>query len=93
MGKIDFVNRLAEGTDLATEPFPTQCLIEIYGDSRVLIENHLGISEYSRKTVSVFTKIGTVVISGLCLRIALMTKNRVVICGQIQSVTMSKEVR
>ena len=93
MGKRNVSNRLAESTDLAMVPTPTQSLVEIYGDCRVLIENHLGISEYSRQVVSVFTKSGILSVSGLRLRIALMTKNRMVICGQIHGVTLSKGAR
>ena len=90
MSRRNVLNRLAEEADLGTEPLPTQCLVEIYGDCRVLVENHLGISEYSPQVVSVHTKNGLVSISGIHLRIALMTKNRLVVCGQIHGVMLEK---
>jgi sporulation protein YqfC len=93
MKRRNVVNHLAEKTDLSTEPMPTQCLVEIYGDCRVLIENHMGISEYGKEKVSVHTKTGTVAVSGIHLRIAMMTKNRLVICGHIDSVTLEKGAR
>lgn len=72
------------------EAFPTLPLVEIAGDCRVLIENHSGITEYDTDGIKIKVKWGTYYICGKNLSIAYMTKCKVVICGQIQSVSIMK---
>ena len=90
MKKWSVINHLAEQADLGTEPLPTQCLVEIYGDCRVLVENHMGIFEYAQDKVSVHTKNGILSVLGIHLRITMMTKNRLVICGHINGVMLER---
>ena len=61
-------------------------LIELYGGKRILIENHCGVREYSDNLVCVNVKCGQVCVGGCNLKIALMSKERLVICGKIESV-------
>lgn len=91
MGKSHhFLNRLAEGVDLGEEPLPSQPIVEIAGDRRVLIENHYGVKEYSRERIGVKVKYGQVNICGSCLELRHMTKVQLVISGRIDAVTLCR---
>lgn len=91
MGKNHFfLNRLAEGADLAEEPLPGQPVIEIAGDRRVLIENHFGVKEYSRERIGVTVAFGQVNICGSCLELRHMTKVQLVISGRIDAVSLCR---
>lgn len=85
-----FLNRLAEGADLGEEPIPSQPIVEIAGDRRVLIENHYGVKEYSRERIGVKVKYGQVNICGACLELRHMTKAQLVISGRIDAVTLCR---
>ena len=65
---------------------PRVPLIELYGGKRILIENHCGVSEYTDNLICVKVKCGQVCVGGHNLRLALMSKDRLVICGKIASV-------
>ena len=68
--------------------FPGNTVVEITGDSRVLIENHRGVLRYSEEMISVRVKYGQVCINGSRLTLAQMTCSRLVICGCIDGVTL-----
>ena len=84
----DILQRAAMRLDLSGEPVPGMPLVEIYGRCRVLIENHHGIKYYTCCEISVCTKLGEFNISGKNLEIASMTKQRLVITGEIDCVSM-----
>ena len=69
---------------------PGMPLIEIYGQERVLIENHRGIIAYSPCQVTVRVQFGTYNIYGCNLRIAKMGKDQLVIQGKIDNVQLSR---
>lgn len=77
-------------TQSRAEAFPSFPLVEIAGDCRVLIENHLGITQYDVETIKIKVKWGIYDISGENLTIAHMTKSKIVICGKIHSVSIVK---
>lgn len=81
---------MAESADLQGEDIPGQSVVEISGDSRVLIEHHKGVCRYSQELIGVNVKLGTVCISGHGLELALMTKEQLVIRGRIASVTLQR---
>lgn len=91
MGRTMLANKIADTVDLNAELLPNQSLIEIYGDSRVLIECHRGLLRYSNTEVVVSLKRGFSVISGANLTVAMMNKSRIVICGSIGNVELKKE--
>lgn len=91
MGKAnEFLNRLAEGADLAEEPLPGQSVVEIAGDRRVLIEQHYGVKEYSRERIGVKVKFGLILVCGSCLQLRHMTRHRLVISGRIDAVSLCR---
>lgn len=84
-------NRLARDIDLQTEMQPLNSLLEIYGDHRVLVENHRGVREYSHEKVVVCVKSGNVCICGKDLHIVLMSRIRIVIQGKICNIMLNEE--
>lgn len=91
MGKGErFLQSLAEGAEILGEPIPGQPVIEIAGDSRVLIENHLGVEGYSREKICVKLKQGSVQVCGCGLELVRMNKVNLVIRGKIDCVTLHR---
>lgn len=84
----NLLRRMADSMDLAGEPVPGLPLIEIAGDRRVLIENHLGVREYSRERIGVNVKYGMVTICGCGLELSRMTREQLVISGRIDSLSL-----
>lgn len=82
-----FSERLVFDSDLPSETLPGNSIVEVFGDKRVLIENHYGVSAYSRCEVCVKIPLGTVRISGSALELMCMTKHQLVVCGRIEAVT------
>ena len=79
--------------DLLTELQPLESLVEVYGNQRILIENHRGVCEYTGERIVIKVKNGNVSASGTKMRIVLMTKDRLVIQGLIESISFCKGVR
>ena len=86
----DWIRKLSDNMYFTTEPFPGIPLVEISGDRRILIENHKGIIRYGKEKICVKVKFGTVAICGEKLSLAYMTGEKLVICGEIESVTLIK---
>lgn len=82
------LERFAEYADLQGEALPGQPLLELYGDRRVLIEHHGGVTEYGRDKIQVKVRYGQLCICGSCLELARMTSEQLVITGRIDSVTL-----
>lgn len=88
--RVDIIQRAALGMELPSESILGVPIVEIFGNCRVLIENHSGVTDYSNCRISVCTRFGNYVISGNKLEIANMTKYRLVITGTIESVAIIK---
>ena len=81
---------LLDQFDLPGETLPGQVLVEIAGENRVLIEQHRGIREYSPQRIGVCVRYGMVEICGSGLELRCMSKEQLVICGKIDSVTLRR---
>ena len=68
------------------EPLPGVPLLELAGESRVLIENHYGVSEYSRERVGVKVRFGVLLVCGCGLELAKLSKDQLVISGRIDGI-------
>lgn len=66
-------------------------IIEIAGDRRVLVENHLGVKEYSREKIGIQVSYGSICITGSSLELLHMTKEQLVVCGNIQSIYLLRK--
>ncbi len=85
-----WANQLTSAMNLQDEAIPGQPLVEIVGDFRVLVENHMGVTEYGESLIRVKVKFGNVCVSGCNLELALMTKEQLVITGSIEGVKLNR---
>ena len=86
MGK--WMERLVDRADLQGEVLPGQPLVEIFGEGRVLIEHHGGVTEYGREKIQVKMRYGFLVICGRGLELARMNAEQLIISGCIDSVNI-----
>ena len=63
-------------------------VMELLGQNRLLIENHLGVIFYSVKEIEVKLNGGRVIVSGEDLRLIEMSRVKLVICGRIDSLQL-----
>ena len=70
-----------------------QTIVELAGDRRVLIENHLGVITYGKEKIIVKVKYGAVCVCGCSLELTHMTKEQLVIFGTIQSISLHRRER
>ena len=80
-----WIERLAEETELQGELFPGQPLVELFGDKRVLIEHHRGVTQYGTEEICVRLKYGFMHICGCNLELAKMNDQQLVVTGRIDS--------
>lgn len=85
-----WIERFAESADLQGEALPGQPLLELYGDRRVLIEHHSGVTQYSREQICVRVRYGHLSVCGCGLELARMTAGQLVITGKIESVMLKR---
>ncbi len=87
------MERVALGADLPGMAIPGQSLVEIAGETRVLIENHKGVTVYECDRIHVRVSFGELCICGSGLELARMTKCQLVITGRIDCVTLQRRSR
>ena len=85
-----FLERIVDEMDLTGEPIPGQSIVEIAGDSRVLIENHCGITQYDAEKFCVKVRFGHIAVCGCNLELSQMTRDRLVISGKIGGITIHR---
>lgn len=88
----EFFRQLLE-SDLCDSISSKQTIVEIAGENRVLIENHGGVSGYSGEQIIVKVQYGNICICGCELRLMRMTKDQVIVCGNIHSVALQRGER
>ena len=90
MNKVNWMQKLTDGMDLPGELPPGVPVIEIARDCRVLIEGHRGMTEYSRERIRVRVCYGIVCICGAGLELMHMSKDKLVISGQIEGAQIER---
>lgn len=80
--------RLADAADLPGEAMPGIPVVELLGDNRVLIECHRGVTEYSCEQIGVKVSFGCLCIRGCGLHVRFMTKEKLIISGKMESITL-----
>ncbi len=83
-----WMQRLMDGMDLDPQSLPGVPVVELAGTARVLIEGHCGVTEYSSCRIGVKVCYGTVCVRGCGLELAKMTREQLVISGQIEGVEL-----
>ena len=85
-----FLERLSDERDFLDESIPGQPIVEIAGDGRVLIENHMGVKAYGREKIVVNVRYGFLCVCGCGLELLRMTRHQLVIRGKIDSVLLQR---
>ena len=86
------MRQLLDRADLVEESLPRQPLVELLSDSRVLIENHCGVTEYGTERICVRMRFGFVSITGCGLHLGQMSRQRLVIIGRIHAIEVQRGV-
>ena len=91
MGELlDFVRSASEKLGIPPEILTGLPVVELTGDSAVLIEQHHGISAYSEEQVCVKVNLGLICIEGSGLTIRVMNHEKVMIYGRISSLRIER---
>lgn len=85
--------RMREDSDHGIGAAPYQTIVEIAGEHRVLIENHLGVVTYGNERILIKVKYGFLCICGSCLEMVRMSRDQVVIIGDIHSVSLQRRTQ
>lgn len=88
--KANWIQRIADGSQVCGESLPYVPIVELAGDKRVLIERHNGVVEYDTERIKVLVKYGTVCVQGGGLQLKQMTKEQLVVTGRIDSVQIQR---
>ncbi len=80
--------RSIPGVSLVQDHLPGIPVVEIAGKRRVLIEGHQGISAYQPEQIQVKMAYGCLIVQGCQLTLAHMSKERLVIVGQIGQICL-----
>ena len=91
MPEFRWLSKLADHIQLSDEILPTQSVVELVGEGRVLVEYHKGVCEYSDMRVSVNTSFGVAEICGCNLKLTVITSSQLVIFGIIESIHLIRE--
>lgn len=83
--------RYFENAGLNNEISPNYTIVEIGGSHRVLVENHLGVRRYESCCICVNTGYGYLQVNGSCLCLSYMTKEKILIRGNIDAVNLVQE--
>ena len=89
----DWLQHLADRTELESEALPGLPILEIAGDRRILIERHDGVLEYGPERIRIRVVYGTVCVTGCGLELVRMTRQQLVITGRVDSVSLQRRCR
>ena len=91
MGKnAHFLARAARHAKQMAEPVASLPLVELTGEHRVLIENHIGVTEYGLSEICVAVKFGHIRVLGTCMHLQHMTRERLLITGNIDQISLCR---
>lgn len=88
MGKLRSIAKSFTTDELIGESLPKQPIIELFSDNRVYIERHLGVYAYSDTQIHIGVHFGQIVINGSCLKMARISKENLVVTGQIRCIEL-----
>lgn len=86
MRRKRILEQVMHGMELSSEVSPKESLVEMISGKRVLIEHHNGIRQYNCERILVKLMNGELCIIGKKLSVSLMTKDRLIIKGVIESI-------
>ena len=91
MGRKEWmIRKVADHLDLPAEPLPGVPVAELWGSSRVLVENHRGVKGYNTEEIQIGVNYGILKVSGSGLQLTLMTTDQLIITGEIRALTVER---
>lgn len=90
MDKGKMLRKLTEKAGLYAEAIPGVPLLELCGEDRVLIENHISVAGYTENEVLIRVCYGLLQIKGESLILTKVNKEMLLICGGIVSIEIIK---
>lgn len=88
--RVKLLQQSFHGFSSYLEPLQRAPLIEIISNNRVLIENHHGVSSYTKKEISIRVSNGLAIICGEELTLVHLMKGRMIITGSIKTIQLSR---
>lgn len=80
------MNKIRQIAQRSSEAITPRTLVEIVGQTRVLVEHHKGILGYGTEEIAVGATFGMIIISGQELRLCCMSREQLFVAGKIGSV-------
>lgn len=91
MENPSWLSKLIQQTNLSTETPILQPIIEICGQNRLLVENHLGVIDFCCDRICVRVQKGRVIVSGKNLSLCHMSATELLIRGEIANIALCRE--
>ena len=85
-----WLRQLVDSANLHGEPLPGVPIVEIAGDSRVLVERHGGVIAYDPEEIQIRVRYGLVSITGCSMELTQMTQDQLIISGQIDCIALRR---
>ena len=79
-----------DSSELGDESLPGQSVVELLGDSRIIIENHKRILQYDPLMISIRFSFGTLSIIGCNLQLRSMIGHKLLITGKIDRIELCR---
>ena len=89
-GKHHILQRILDSSGLGDESLPGQSVVELLGDSRIIIENHKRILQYDPFLISIGLTFGALSIIGCNLQLRSMMGQKLLITGQIDRIELCR---
>ena len=84
------LGHLLDATNLESDLMPGLPILELFGTSRLLIENHISVVEYSNSMICIKMPDAYVKISGKELLLSKLAAESLVVTGDIDQLTFLK---
>lgn len=85
-------NRLTEILEVPREAISFQPKVTIIGFDEMLIENYKGILEYEEFYIKINTQIGAININGFNLSLKQITKDDILVKGNIENIEIERNI-
>lgn len=92
MGKFNNLrSKLADDLEIPNDALSDNFDLRMHGNKKVVIENHLGITNYENDTVGIKTVENSILIKGSKFKIEEINSYNVIIKGNIDEIIFKKE--
>lgn len=82
-GKLSELRKVSQ---ISNTPLPGIPLVEVLGNSRVLIENHYGVTAYGDDLICVKVRCGHIEVNGTNLTLTRMSDSQIIVNGLINGI-------